>query len=133
MTTAGDIRYGDGVTISFGVAAVMVDIITLAEKLLSRQNGQLLPPKAESIRNGLRGSLARAAANADVSTNAVIAQSVLAFEKSPDAAAEILGIKPGSVRSACRAGHIGRKVSGRWLIRDEEIEMYKRTYLRGVA
>jgi len=130
---SGDIRYGDGITISVSVAAVMVDVIALTEKLLSRQNGQPLPPKARSIRNDLRGCLARAAANADVSTKEVMAQSVLAFDKSPDAAAEELGIKPGSVRSACRAGHIGRKVGDRWLISDEEIEMYRRTYLRGVA
>ena len=74
MTTAGDIRYGDGITISFSVAAVMVDLITLAEKLLSRQNGQLLPPKAESIRNDLRTCITRAAANADASTKAVLAR-----------------------------------------------------------
>jgi hypothetical protein len=130
---AGDIRYGDGITISVSVAAVMVDIITLAEKLLSRQNGQPLSPKARSIRSDLSTCITRAAANADVSTKEVLAESILAFEKSPDAAAEILGIKPGSVRWACRNGKLGRKVGDRWLISDEEIEMYRQTYLRGVA
>jgi Helix-turn-helix domain len=127
---ADDIRYGDGITISVGVAAVLVDLIGLAEKLLGRQNGQPLPTKLRDIRDDLSTCITRAAANADVSTKAVLAESVLAFDKSPDAAAEILGIKPGSVRSACRAGHIGRKVGDRWLISDEEIEMYRRTSAR---
>jgi hypothetical protein len=133
MTAADDVRFGDSISISPSVAALLVDVITLAEKLLCRQNGQPLSPKARSIRSDLKGCLARAAANADVSTEALGTQSVLAFEKSPEAAAEILGIKPGSVRYACRAGRIGRKVGDRWLITDAEIEMYARTYRRGVA
>jgi hypothetical protein len=38
-----DIRYGDGITISVGVAAVVVDLIGLTEKLLCRQPGRQLP------------------------------------------------------------------------------------------
>ncbi|BBY35888.1 hypothetical protein MMAN_58040 [Mycobacterium mantenii] len=129
---AADIRYGDGLTISFGMAAFVVDLVGLTEKLLARQNGQPLPPKARDLRDGLSDGLARAAANAGVSSKAVLAEEVLAFERSPEAAAEVLGIQPGSVRYACRAGRIGRKVGDRWLISDEEIEMYRENYLRGV-
>jgi hypothetical protein len=125
-----DIRFGDGIYVSIGTAAVIVDIITLAEKLLGRQNGQPLPPKAQSIRNDLRTCINSAANSACVTEKELIAESALVFDKSPEAVAEHLGIKPGSVRAACRAGRIGRKVGDRWLISDAEIQTYKQTYLR---
>ncbi|ORV81060.1 hypothetical protein AWC11_27325 [Mycobacterium interjectum] len=122
---AADIRYGDGITISVAAAAVMVEVIGLAEKLLARQNGQPLSPRLQAMRNDLTDCVARAAANADVSTNEVTARAVLAFEKDTTAAAEALGISPSGVRWACRAGRLGRKVGDRWLISDQEIAMYK--------
>jgi hypothetical protein len=126
-----DIHFGDGITISFGAAARMVGIIGLAEKLLARQNGQPLPPDAQSIRDELRTSLIRAAGLADATKTRVLAEVDLVWDKSPEAAAEILGIKADSMRAACRAGRLGRKVRGQWLITDEEIEVYRHSYRRG--
>jgi hypothetical protein len=128
-----DIRFGDGIYVSISTAAVMVDIITLAEKLLERQNGQPLPPKAQSIRNDLRTCVNSAAISAHDSRKEVVAESVLAYDKSPAAAAKILGIKPGSVRAACNAGHMGRKVGDRWFVSDAEIETYRMTLSRRSA
>ncbi|OMB93215.1 helix-turn-helix domain-containing protein [Mycobacterium colombiense] len=128
-----EIRYGDGINISLGIGAVLVDVLGLVEKLLARQNGQPLPTKLREIRDDLSDCIARAAANADVSTKAVTAESVLAFEKDPAAAAEALGISPSGVRWACRAGRLGRKVGDRWLISDEEIAMYRNTYQRAAC
>ena len=87
--------------------------------------------QAESHTARLQGLHRRAAANADVSTKAVIAQGVLAFDKDVNDAAEVLGITPGGVRWACRNGRLGGKKSGRqWLTTDEEIEMYRNTHQR---
>lgn len=127
-----DIRYGDGITISVGIGAVLVDVLGLVEILLGRQNGQPLPTKLRAIRDDLSDCIARAAANADVSAKAVTAESVLAFEKDTAAAAESLGISPSGVRWACRAGRLGRKVGDRWLISEEDLEMYRSTYQRAV-
>jgi hypothetical protein len=126
-----DIRFGDGITISFGTAARMVSIIGLTEKLLARQNGQALSPDAQSMRDDLRTSLIRAAGLADATKNGVLVEVDLTWEKSPEAAAEILGMKVGSVQAACRAGRFGRKVRGQWLITDQEIEVYRHSYRRG--
>lgn len=129
--SAADIRFGDGITISFAAAAKMVGLIGLTEKLLARQNGQALSPDVQSMRDDLRTSLIRAAGLADATKNGVLAEVDLAWDKSPEAAAEMLGVKADSVRAACRAGRLGRKVRGQWLISDEEIEMYRQTYRRG--
>ena len=126
-----EIRYGDTINISLGAGAIMVEVITFLEKLLARQNGQPLSSKLVEMRGDLKECIARAAANADVSTKAAIAQGVLAFEKDVNAAAEVLGITPGGVRWACRNGRLGgRKIGRQWLITDEEIEMYRNTYQR---
>lgn len=128
-----DIRYGDAISISVGDAVVLVEVIGVFEKLLARRNGQPLSPLILAMRSDLKECIARAAANADVSAKAVMAQEVLSFEKDVNSAAEALGITPGGVRWACREGRLGRKIGRQWLISDEEIEMYRRTYQRGVA
>jgi hypothetical protein len=105
-------------------------VIELLAKLVARQNGCPLPTKLEAVRRTLVECIARAAAYADVDTEVVTAQSVLALETSvidTDAAAEALGISAAGVRWACRKGWVGKKVGGRWVITAEEIEMYRKT------
>jgi Helix-turn-helix domain len=133
-----DIRFGDGITISFGSAATMVGLIGLAEKLLIRANGQPLPADVQMMRADLRSCLARAAADActdgHVSGEEVLADAGLALDMSPSMAAKALGVSASGVRFACRAGHLGSKVGDRWLISRQELEVYKQTHLkRGVA
>ncbi|BCP00700.1 helix-turn-helix domain-containing protein [Mycobacterium intracellulare] len=127
---APDISYGEYISVSVGAAVTMIEVITVVEKLLGRQNGQLLPANLRDMREELGECVARAAANAGVSTKAVSAESVLAFSRSPAAAAKALGIKAASVRWACRNGKLGTRVGDRWLITDDEIEHYRRTHLR---
>jgi hypothetical protein len=127
VTAAGEIRFGDGITISFSAAADLVGVIGLAEKLLARTNGQPLPDRAFVMRDSLRNCLllagTYASTDANVSAETVLSESGLAFELSPSAAASALGISTSAVRFACRSGHLGRKVGGRWVITDREIEV----------
>jgi hypothetical protein len=44
-----------------------------------------------------------------------------------------VSLRSCGVRAACNAGHIGRKVCGRWLISQLEIERYKLTFSRRSA
>ena len=126
-----EIQYIEGITITVGAAAVLVDVINFVEKHLQRQNGQPLPSKLSLIRRDFKDCITRAAANADVSTKAVSPQSVLAFDKDVNDAAEALGITTGGVRWAFRNGKLGGKKKGRqWLTSDEEIEMYRNTHQR---
>jgi hypothetical protein len=87
----------------------------------------------QSIRSDLATCLDSAATNAHNSRKEVIAEPELVFDKSPKLAAKLLGITEGGVRAACNAGHIGRKVCGRWLISDAEIETYRMTFSRRSA
>jgi hypothetical protein len=130
-----EIRCAEGITVSVGMAAYLVELIGLLEKLLARQNGCPLSAKSAGVRRDLEECIARAAAYADVSPEVVATQSVLPSETAvitTDAAADALGIGPAGVRWACRHGWLGRKVGGRWWITEEEIEMYRNTR-RGVA
>jgi hypothetical protein len=128
-----DIRFGDHITVSIAAAAVIVDTFTVTEKLLYLHNGQRLSPKVLAIRDELRTCLNSAANSAHANRKGPVAESVLDFCKSPREAAEHLGIREGSVRAACNAGHLGRKISGRWLISDAEIETYRITVSRRSA
>jgi Helix-turn-helix domain len=129
-----DISFGESVNVSLGAAATMVEVISLLERLLARQNGQPLPSSLSDMRNGLKDCITRAGANAGVSTKALSAHGDLGFEQDVNAAAEALGITPAGVRWALRTGRLGgRKVGRNWLISVEEIEMYRNTYQRAVS
>lgn len=124
------ISYGEHVNVSLGAAAVLVDLIGLTEKLLSRPNGQPLPPPVVAIRNDLRTSINRAAT--DAATDASVSASVpfrhpdLQLELDVNAAAKALGISASGVRDALRTGRLGgRKVGRQWLVTQEDIEMYQ--------
>jgi Helix-turn-helix domain len=135
-----DVRFGEGLWVSFAAAAKTVGVITLSEKLLARLNGQPLPADLVALRAEYRAGLARAAAAADAPTDGhvsgeeVLADAGLALDMSPSMAAKALGVSASGVRFACRAGHLGSKVGDRWLISRQELEVYKQTHLkRGVA
>jgi hypothetical protein len=129
-----DISYGDGIYVSLGTAATLVEAISLLERLLDRQSGQPLPASLVSMRAGFKTCLTRAAANASVSAKVVSAQDILGLEQDVNAAAEALGITPAGVRWALRTGRLGgRKIGRNWLIGDEDIEMYKNTYQRSAS
>jgi Helix-turn-helix domain len=121
-----DISYGDGIYVSLGTAATLVEALGLLERLLAGRSGQPLPASIVAIRGGFNDCLTYASANASVSTKALSAQSDLRFEQDVNAAAEALGITPAGVRWALRTGRLGgRKVGRQWLVTDTDIENYR--------
>lgn len=127
---SGEISFGEYINVKVSAGALMLEVIAIFEKMLARQNGQPLPLNLVEMRDELRVCLARAAASAGVSAQDGRAETVLTSSKSPAAAAKALGIKPGSVRWACRNGLLGTRIGDRWLITDEEIEDYRCKHLR---
>jgi excisionase family DNA binding protein len=123
---AGDIRYGQDISVSLNAAAIAVESWGLLERLLARQNGQPLPPSIVAMRDEFKSCLTRAASNADTSARVVIPQANLGLEQDVNAAAEALGITPDAVRWALRKGKLGGRKSGRqWLVSYDDIENYR--------